>query len=71
MCPLVRNIPNGRVDTGGHRPVSGRGGRGYLPDVAVTYSCSAGYRLDGEQRRVCGPNGEWGSPEPRCSKKQF
>ena len=71
MCPLVSNIPNGRVDTGGNHPVPGRGGRGYLPDVVVTYSCNKNYRLDGEERRVCGPNGEWGSPVPHCSKKHF
>ena len=36
-------------------------------NVVATYTCSEGYRLDGDAVRTCQANGQWDGAEPSCT----
>lgn len=52
QCALLRTISRGSVSV-----------RGKI----ATYTCSAGYKIDGVQQRECQADGQWSGYEPKCS----
>ena len=41
---------------------------GIYPSDVAYYSCSYGFYLDGQKRRVCERTGEWSGTDPECKK---
>ena len=51
-------------------PANGqRSGSGRTVGSTVTYTCSRGYTLQGDDRQTCMANGQWSGVTPRCSCK--
>ncbi len=57
MCPELFSPDNGLVTFTSRRPGSG-----------ATYTCDSGYIINGNERRVCQPDGSWSNSEPTCSR---
>uniref|UniRef100_A0A3B3T3R4 Sushi, von Willebrand factor type A, EGF and pentraxin domain-containing protein 1 n=1 Tax=Paramormyrops kingsleyae TaxID=1676925 RepID=A0A3B3T3R4_9TELE len=54
-CSKPESIPRGYVS-----------GTNYSFGAMVAYSCDKGFMIDGEKRRTCQANGEWGGALPSC-----
>lgn len=57
LCTPLPNVANGQVIITGNT----------VGSFAV-YACNQGFKLVGENRRTCQPNGAWSFTEPFCSK---
>ena len=42
---------------------------GNFVDSVATFTCDFGYILDGDDQRICQPNGTWSSMPPQCTRK--
>jgi hypothetical protein len=54
-CGMLGNPINGDVIT-----------NGTVLGSLASYSCRAGYELEGDATRVCQPNRSWSNTEPTC-----
>ncbi|XP_065058048.1 sushi, von Willebrand factor type A, EGF and pentraxin domain-containing protein 1-like [Rhopilema esculentum] len=52
-CPYINDVANGHVSRS---------------KLKVTYSCSAGYQLNGPSTRLCHPDGKWSGTQPTCTR---
>ena len=51
-------------------PANGqRSGSGTTFESTVTYTCSQGYALQGDNSRTCMANGQWNGRAPTCDRK--
>ena len=55
-CPDLSSPTNGVVNAD-------------IVNKLATYSCSAGYNLNGFRLRTCDTNGEWSGSVPTCGKQ--
>ncbi|CAG09848.1 unnamed protein product, partial [Tetraodon nigroviridis] len=55
-CPVLHLIPHGRY----------RCMRGFEVDSRCDFTCSPGYRFEGESSRTCLPRGTWSGVQPVC-----
>jgi len=53
LCPSIPNIANGHVSRAAKQ---------------VSYTCNAGYQLNGPQVRNCLPDGKWSGTQPSCKR---
>ena len=56
-CSDLNNPNNGQVSLSGTTIGS-----------TASYSCDAGYELEGDKTRTCQSNGQWSGREPSCTR---
>lgn len=43
-----------------------RAGNSFTYNSVLTYTCNAGYRISGSERRTCQSDGTWSGMSPKC-----
>ncbi|XP_017263569.1 sushi repeat-containing protein SRPX2 [Kryptolebias marmoratus] len=56
-CPVLPLIPHGRYTCT----------QAFVVDSRCDFTCSPGYRIEGEHSRTCQPRGSWSGAQPECS----
>ena len=46
-------------------------GHNYLAGGMVTFTCDAGYHLEGSTKMECLENGNWDNDPPKCKKREI
>ena len=59
LCPSLSAPSNGKVQVEGVKPGS-----------SARYSCNDGYKLRGDNTRICQEGGQWSGQEPICQGKE-